>query len=233
MKKLTLTSMLTAAFVMTLCCSLTPLVSADQETERGDLQRNTDKQIQDLKTKIDQVRSDHKADGLRVDQKIKEYENRIEDIKRDSKGKMEHMDDKVDNDRNAMRNTEMDRNGDRRAEMDRNANKNSDAYATTGKRETINDVSKDFNEWRLKRTINSYDDKIDDLRSKAANETNADKKRNLEETVQKLDAKNKAAQAKLNDLRMTNGENWDRIEQELDANLKDIDRDYNNARDIK
>jgi hypothetical protein len=228
MKKLTLTSILTAAFVMTLCWGITPQVSADPETDRGDIQRNTDKQIQDLKVKIDQVRADHKADGIRVDQKIKEYENRIDDLKRDSKSKMEHMDDKFDRDRDAMRN-EKDR-----AEMDRDAaNRNSDAYATSGRRETISDVSKDFNEWRLKRSINSYDDKIDDLRYKAVNETNADKKRNLEEKIQKLDAKNKAAQAKLNDLRMTNGENWDKIEQELDANLKDIDRDYNEARDIK
>lgn len=93
----------------------------------------------------------------------------------------------------------------------------------------ITSVRKDFHEWRLKRAINSYDDKIEDVRRKAINEADADKRRDLDEKIAKLEVKYNAARSKLNDLRMTNGENWDKIEAELNASVKEIDADYENA----
>ena len=90
----------------------------------------------------------------------------------------------------------------------------------------VKSLNKDFNEWRLKRSIRSYEDKISDIKEKASDEADADRKAKLEEKAQKLEAQYNAVKAKLNDLRMTNAENWDRIEKELDADLDNIEREY-------
>ena len=90
----------------------------------------------------------------------------------------------------------------------------------------VKNINKDFNEWRLKRSIRGYEDKIYDVKERADRESDAAKKMQLEESVQKLEAKHNAFKAKLNDLRMTNGENWDKIENELDEALEDIQKDY-------
>lgn len=93
----------------------------------------------------------------------------------------------------------------------------------------LSEVRKDFYEWRLERSINSYRNKISDLKSKAVRESNQDKKMNLEAKIQKLEAQNNTAQAKLMDLRTTNGENWDKLQMELDNSLRDIDNQYKDA----
>ncbi|MCR4336341.1 MAG: hypothetical protein NUV91_00845 [Candidatus Omnitrophica bacterium] len=176
-------------------------VLADKEGDKAEYQRKINKQIQDLQMRIDETREDYREDGVHVEQQIKGYENRIAEIKREA-------------------NAEMDEKNRKAADVEK---ERKDVGSRLGK------IHKDFNEWRLKRAINSYDDKIEELKNKAEDETTADRKRELEERIQKLDAKYNAAKAKLNDLRMTDGENWDRIEQELDASLKEIDRDYEEA----
>lgn len=187
---------------------------ADKEAEKAELKRNMDKQVQELQMKINEVREDYKEDGIRVEQKIKEYEDRIAEIKRETDMKLDdkNLAIKDENNRN-----KADMNA-KAEEVDENAE------------DRFTGIRHEFNEWRLKRAINSYDEKIDDLRVKAEYENDANKKQSLEETVQKLEAKYNAAKAKLNDLRVTDGENWDQIERELDANLKEIDQDYEAAK---
>lgn len=173
-------------------------VSADQEADRAKFKRQVDQQISALEEKINETREDYKEDGVKVDQKIQEYQDRISEVKRESKDQMDRQ--------------------------DRNASHVDQADNDMGDR--ISNIRRDFSEWRLKRAINSYDDKIDDLRVKAQFEENPGKKLELEEKIQKLDAKYNTTKAKLNDLRATDGENWDKLEQELDASLEEINRDF-------
>ncbi len=169
---------------------------ADREKDRADYQRSVDKHIEDLKLKIDEVRDDHRKDGVRVEQKIKEYQDRIAEIKRDEDTKLRDM-----------------------------TNPNWDTERTSLS-DRMTNVRKDFYEWRLKRSVASYEDKIENLKNKNNYETNADKKHEVEEKIKKLEAKYNAAQAKLNDLRMTNGQNWDTIQHDLEITLREIDEDF-------
>ena len=176
------------------------LAAVDKTAERAEYRHNMDKKIQDLQNKIAEVRADHRQDGAKVDQKIKEYEDKIAAIKHDTSEKMKDMN---------------------------NPNWDKD-NKTMGDR--LSDVRMNFYEWKFKRSINSYADKIADLKDKAADETNVDKKRELDEKIAKLSAKHDAAQAKLNDLKSTEGDNWEKIEHDLDSALKEIDRDFDAAK---
>jgi hypothetical protein len=121
---------------------------------------------------------------------------------------------------------------DRIAEIKREANDkmNDKDWDKNGSAQNrLSDLRKDFYEWRLDRSINSYRNKISDLKSKAIHEADQDKKLSLEEKIKKLEARNNTAEAKLQDLRTTNGENWDNLQKELDNSLRDIDNDYKDA----
>lgn len=190
-----------AAFLFALTIPVT-MVAADEQADRAAYQRNIDKQVQDLKLKVNEVKEDYREEGVRVDQKIREYEDKMAEIQREADAKL----------------------------------KNKDYNSANWKRDNddiggrLGGIREDFNEWRLERSINGYNEKIADLKIKADAEQNTEKKIELTERIQKLDAKYNAAKAKLNDLRATNGDNWDRIEQELDMSLKEIDRDYDEAK---
>lgn len=88
------------------------------------------------------------------------------------------------------------------------------------------DVRRNFHEWRLTRAINKYDEKIEDLKLDAKLEQDMEIKRGLEERIQQLNAKYTAAKAKLMDLKVTDGDNWNKIETELNQSLEEIKKDY-------
>jgi len=185
----------------TLISLATPtVVFADKEKDKADYQRAVDKKINELQVKIDETRVDYKQDGIDLDQKIRAYEDRIAELRRESGDKMKDMNSP---------------NWDRdRKDLD----------------DRLADVRKNFYEWRFKRSINGYDDRIEDLKYRSRNEVNLDKKRALDEKIAKLEAKNNAVKAKLVDLKVTSGDNWDAIEKQLNESLKEIDRDYNELR---
>jgi hypothetical protein len=199
MKNKRLLSLGAGATFLIATMSFLPLKAAlaDQTGDKADYQRKINKQIDDLKLKIDEAREDYKKDGMRVNNRIKEYEDRIAEIKREADAKINsttwNKDDRGDENR-------------------------------------VSNVRQNFQEWRFNRMINNYEEEINDLRDKSKEETNADRKRDLDEKITKLEAKHNAAKAKLVDLRATNGENWDKIQQELDQNLKEIDHDFDDAK---
>ena len=173
---------------------------ADEQADRAAYQRKMDEQIQYLDNKIEDVQQNYKEQGDKADLKIKEYQDRIAEIKRKSSENMDEKDVSV---------------------WDREKKSLEDR---------IQNVRKDFYDWRLTKIIEGNNKKIEELKMKAKIGDDADKKLQLEEKVKKTEVRNQAAQAKLNDLKATNGENWDRIEAELDVWLIDIDKEYKEAK---
>lgn len=185
-----------AAFI----CAPVTSVRADDQANRDAYERDINKDINDLQMKINEIKEDYKEDGVRVNQKIQEYQDKISEIKREADDRVANKDkyqDKADND-----------------------------TFWGGVTTRVNDVRRNFHEWRLNRAINNYEEKINDLKYDAKYEVDAKKKLQLEEGTKKLEAKYDAAQAKLNDLRMTDGDNWDVIQKDLDNSLEEIDAEY-------
>jgi hypothetical protein len=106
-----------------------------------------------------------------------------------------------------------------------NVNERNDVHDRMG------NVSRNFHEWRFENAIKSYENKIGNLKNRIQSENNADKKLALEEELKKTEAKNTMVKAKLTDLRATDGSNWDKIEDKMEDTLKEIDRDFDEARD--
>ena len=150
----------------------------------------------------------------KVDQQIDELEKKIQRVKEDYKQEGDWVNERIQ------------MYEDRITQVKRNAKTDSETSVTG----LVKDIDKDFNEWRLKRSIRNYEDTLADLQEKARYEQDMDKKLKAEEKVKKLDAKYDALKAKLNDLRATQGENWDRIEKELDTSLDEIDKEYKEMR---
>lgn len=170
--------------------------SADLQAEQAAYDRNVDVQVQELEQKISDTKEAQRQASVEADQKIREYEDRIAEIKREAEAKLSEI--------NA-RNQELE------------------------EREKVGGLSKirrNFNEWRLQRSITGYENKIAALKAEAQNEPDAVKKGELEAKIRELETKNNSAKAKFDDLKTTYGENWQNIEQELKVSLQEIDQDY-------
>ena len=146
----------------------------------------------------------------RVDQQIEELEKKIQRVKEDYKQEGDWVNQRIQG------------YEERIADVKRNAKTENETSINS----LVRDLRKDFNEWRLKRSIRAYEDKLADMQEKIRYEKDPDKKVKANEKVQKLDVQYSALKAKLNDLRATEGENWDVIEKELDASLGEIEQDY-------
>jgi DNA repair exonuclease SbcCD ATPase subunit len=155
----------------------------------------------------------------KIDKKIKDLEEKIDQANVDAKEKGNDADAKIKEYKDKI--AEIKRDSDAKL---KNIDNDADRKTFSNR---INDVSHNFHEWRFNRAISSYENKLADLKVKAQNETNADKKRELDEKVKKLETKNAAIKAKLADLKATNGDNWDEIERRMDESLKEIDQEYN------
>jgi chromosome segregation ATPase len=101
-------------------------------------------------------------------------------------------------------------------------------------RNKINDrmssVSRNFHEWRFENAMRSYENKISNLKSKIEAEDDAKDKLALEEELKKTETKRDMVKAKLNDLRTTDGANWSKIEDKMENTLREIDRDFDEAK---
>ncbi len=157
-----------------------------------------------------------------VDAQIEELRGKIEQTRENYREEGERVEEKIQKYENRI--DEIQRNADAQGvDVDAQEGQGFDLG------ESVQELSKDFNEWRLKRAVDSYEDKIDDLKDVSMDETDPNRKLELEQQIQKLDAKYNAAKAKLNDLRATEGDNWERIERDLENSLEEIDRDYQEA----
>ncbi len=96
---------------------------------------------------------------------------------------------------------------------------------------SLTKIRHDFYEWRLRRTIAGYKNKIDDLKAKALNETDSTRKADLDAKIKSLEAKNDAIQTRYNILAITQGDDWDKVQKELDDSVNDIEKDYRDYRE--
>jgi hypothetical protein len=132
-------------------------------------------------------------------------------------------------------NQEVQQYQDRISEIKRNAAQkleNSDWNASQNVVEgNLTKIRRDFYEWRVKRTIAGYRNKIDDLKEQSRNETDQARKADLDAKIKNLEEKNEIIQTRYNILAISQGDDWDKVQREIDNSVNDIERDYRSYRE--